>query len=67
LIYKVSKGDGRLSVNGTNTDLYMNFRPQYYLLGFTQGVMSANAQLEQTIGWNNGNTNSNGTFDPLAE
>jgi hypothetical protein len=45
----------------------MNFRPQYYLLGFTQGVMSANAQLEQTIGWNNGNTNSNGTFDPLAE
>jgi hypothetical protein len=29
--------------------------------------MSANAQLEQTIGWNNGNTNSNGTFDPLAE
>lgn len=67
LIYKVSKGDGRLSVNGTNTDLYMNFRPQYYLLGFTTGAMSANAQLEQTIGWNNVNTNSNGTFDPLAE
>jgi hypothetical protein len=45
----------------------MNFRPQYYLLGFTTGAMSANAQLEQTIGWNNVNTNSNGTFDPLAE
>jgi hypothetical protein len=56
-----------LSDGAGKTDLYMQFRPEYYLLGFTQSVMNANAKLEQTIGWNNTNTNSDGTFDPLAE
>jgi hypothetical protein len=67
LVYKAKKGDGRLSDGAGKTDLYMQFRPEYYLLGFTQSVMNANAKLEQTIGWNNTNTNSDGTFDPLAE
>ncbi len=68
LVYKVKKGDARLSGEGGSTDLYMEFLPKYYFLGFTQGAMSKNGQLEQTIGWENTNYGgANGTFDPLAE
>jgi hypothetical protein len=49
------------------TDLYIQFRPEYYFLGFTSGVMTANKQLGQTIGWTNAATGGNGDFDPLAE
>jgi hypothetical protein len=67
LVYKQKKGDGRLSNNDVKTDLYIQFRPEYYFLGFTQGVMTANKQLGQTIGWDNPATGGTGDFDPLAE
>jgi hypothetical protein len=67
LVYKQKKGDGRLSNNDVKTDLYIQFRPEYYLLGFTSGVMTANKQLGQTIGWDNPATGGTGDFDPLAE
>jgi hypothetical protein len=67
LVYKQKKGDGRLSSNDVKTDLYIQFRPEYYFLGFTSGVMTANKQLGQTIGWTNAATGGNGDFDPLAE
>lgn len=56
------KGDG---YDSSHTPLMRIFPPQYYLLGFTSGVMQNNATLEQTVGWNNVN-GSAGTFDPLA-
>ena len=58
------KGDSRSS---DHSDLYVNFRPNYYFLGFPQGAMNTAKQLEQTIGWGNSNAGgANGTFDPLA-
>lgn len=59
------KGD---SYDSNHTEIYMNFLPKYYFLGFTQGAMSSNASLPQNIGWGDYNAGgSNGTFDPLAE
>ena len=64
LVRKDVKGDSR---DDNKVDLYMNFRPRYYLLGFSIGAMNRNdKRLEQTIGWTNTNTGVNGTFDPLA-
>lgn len=58
-------GDGRTS---DKVDLYMNFRPKYYLLGFNDSAMGSYKEGEQTIGWEDTNKgNANGTFDPLAE
>lgn len=61
---KVQKGD---SYDSAKNKLYINFRPNYYILGFTSGASIANKDLPQTIGWDDYNTNSKGTFDPLAE
>ena len=65
LVARYTTGD---SYDSQKNVLYISFRPKYYFLGFSQGVMTHNSQLQQTIGWadyNNGG--SNGTFDPLAE
>lgn len=65
LVMKVKKGD---SYTSAHEQLYMNFRPKYYLLGFPSGVSAENKGIEQTIGWGDyNNGGSNGTFDPLAE
>ncbi len=61
---KVQKGD---SYDSSKNLLYINFRPKYYFLGFSSGASTANKDLPQTIGWDDYNTNSKGTFDPLAE
>ncbi len=60
LTYKVNKGDAR---NSMHDDLYMNFQPQYYFLGFRKGIQNRNTTLPQTIGWEDTNTNANGTYD----
>lgn len=65
LVRKEKKGDGR---DANHVDLYMHFYPKYYFLGFTQGALSNDQQIEQTIGWADSNRGgANGTFDPLAE
>lgn len=64
LKYKEQKGD---SYNSKKEKLNMNFRPNYYFLGFTSGASKANTALPQTIGWTDYNTGAAGTFDPLAE
>ena len=65
LVVKQRKGDGR---DSQHNDLYINFRPKYYLLGMTSAVQNANKGLPQTIGWQDyNNGGANGTFDPLAE
>lgn len=65
LKFKVNKGD---SYDTSKNYLYMNFRPNYYFLGFTSGASTANKSLPQTIGWGDyNNGGANGTFDPLAE
>ncbi len=62
---KLKKGDG---YNAQHVSEYMNFRPNYYLLGLCSGAASANKALPQTIGWADYNkSGSAGTFDPLAE
>lgn len=64
LVRKVRKGD---SYNSAHIPEYIDFRPNYYLLGFSQGVSAAGKQLKQTIGWEDYNQGgSMGTFDPLA-
>lgn len=58
------KGD---SYDSNHTELYINFHPEFYLLGFTQSVKTSNEKLAQTIGWHDyTNGGANGTFDPLA-
>ena len=65
LVAKEKKGDGR---DSQHNDLYINFRPNYYFLGFSTGVQSANKKLQQTIGWGDyNNGGAPGTFDPFAE
>ena len=65
LVVKERKGDAR---DSQHNDEYINFRPNYYLLGFNSGVQNQNKRLPQTIGWQDyNNGGSNGTFDPLAE
>ena len=62
---KISKGD---AYDSNKNLLYMNFRPNYYFLGFTSATSNANKSLPQTIGWGDyNNGGANGTFDPLAE
>lgn len=64
LVRSKKKGDGR---DSQHNDLYVNFRPNYYILGYTLGAMQAAKSLPQTIGWENANAGgANGTFDPLA-
>lgn len=64
LVMKVQKGD---SYDSGKNKLYMNFRPNYYFLGFTSAAQDANKSLPQTIGWSDYINGGNGTFDPLAE
>lgn len=65
LTEKVNRGDG---YNAQHVLEYMNFRPNYYFLGFCSGAQSANKTLPQTIGWQDyNNGNAAGTFDPLAD
>ncbi|MBR1548496.1 MAG: RagB/SusD family nutrient uptake outer membrane protein, partial [Prevotella sp.] len=65
LVVKERKGDGR---DSQHNDLYIQFMPQYYLLGFSSGVQNQNKYLPQTIGWGDYNkAGANGTFDPLAD
>ena len=65
LVSKEKKGDGR---DSQHNDLYINFSPNYYFLGFPSGVQNQNKGLPQTIGWQDyNNGGANGTFDPLAE
>ena len=61
--YKI--GDGYDSQKNLK---YITFLPKYYLLGIPYGAQTHNAQLPQTIGWQDyNNGGANGTFDPLAE
>ena len=65
LVTRYTTGDG---YDSQKNPYFISFRPKYYFLGFSQGVMSHNSELPQTMGWadyNNGG--ANGTFDPLAE
>ena len=64
LVRKKKKGDAYTSAH---TELYVNFRPEFYLLGFTQGTQISNLGLPQNMGWNDYNAGGAGTFDPLAE
>ena len=63
LVRKLKKGDGR---DQNQVDLYINFRPQYYLLGLSNSALTNNTMLPQTIGWED-TSGAAGTFDPLAE
>lgn len=64
-VHKKKIGDSRTS---DKVDLYINFRPKYYLIGFNNSAMGNYKEGEQTIGWEDtNNANANGTFDPLAE
>lgn len=65
LVRKDFKGDAWSS---NKVKLYVNFRPQYYLLGIPRGPQSNMKSAEQTIGWGDYNNGyAPGTFDPLAE
>lgn len=64
LVTTEKKGDARQQ----EQDLYIDFRPKYYFLGFSSGASMANKALPQTIGWQDYNkAGAMGTFDPLAE
>ena len=65
LVRKMKKGDSR---DQNQVNLYMNYRPKYYILGIPRGAQSNMKAVEQTIGWDDyNNGGANGTFDPLAE
>lgn len=65
LVRKTKKGD---SYDNNHSELYINFRPQYYFLGLTQGAQNSSPAVMQTIGWgNHNNGGAPGTYDPLAE
>ena len=63
LKYMKRRGDSRYS--STLVEKTMDFRPQYYFLGFAKGVSEHNVGLPQTIGWGDVNTGGMGTFDPF--
>lgn len=65
LVTSYKTGDGYDSQHNME---YINFRPKYYFLGFSEGAQTHNKDLPQTIGWQDSNNGgANGTFDPLAE
>ena len=65
LVRQKKIGDGRDDI--TKAELYINFRPKYYFLGFKAGVSEKNKGLPQTIGWEDSNNGgAMGTFDPLT-
>lgn len=65
LVWKENRGDG---YDANHVLEYINFRPNYYLLGLSSSASTENKELPQTIGWqDNNNSGAMGTFDPLAE
>ena len=62
---RLTLGDGR---DANKVLLYMNFRPQYYIIGLSSRAQNENKGLPQTIGWEDyNNRGTYGSFDPLAE
>jgi hypothetical protein len=58
----------RKTRQGDEAGKVVSFKPNYYLLGLTNGAQTNNITLLQTIGWADVlHGNINGTFDPLAE
>lgn len=45
----------------------MDWKPEYYFIGFTNSAAKANLSLPGNMGWIDYNTGAMGTFDPLAE
>lgn len=65
LTRKTIKGDG---YDSNNTQLVIDFKPRYYILGLTQSAQANNPTIEQTVGWEDYSRGGTpGTFDPLAE
>ena len=65
LVTQYKMGDSR---DSQHNPLYINFRPKYYLLGFSSGAQDHNKKLPQTIGWQDyNNGGALGTFDPLSD
>ena len=65
LVRKTVKGDG---YDSNNTQLVIDFKPRYYILGLTQSAQANNPTMEQTVGWEDySRGGAPGTFDPLAE
>lgn len=53
---------------GDQLNRYVDYKPEYYLIGLTQSAQVANIALAQTIGWTDVRGGSTqGTYDPLAE
>lgn len=48
-------------------DKFIQYRPEYYIIGLRYSAQSNNSTLLQTIGWNDYLKGGMGTFDPLAE
>ena len=57
----------RKTRQGDQADRYVTFKPEYYIIGLTEGAQKNNVSLLQTIGWADVRAGSGGTFDPLAE
>ncbi len=64
LVRKTQKGDG---YDSAHQPYYVHYYPTYYLLGFPKKATDDAKGLAQTIGWKDGTTGAEGTFDPLAE
>ncbi len=63
---QLNRGDAR-DADDSSILYYCNYRPQYYIIGLKASVQTNNPKLEQTVGWEDYNTGTMGTFDPLAE
>lgn len=48
-------------------DKFIQYRPEYYIVGLRYSAQTNNSTLLQTIGWNDYMRGGMGTFDPLAE
>jgi len=58
LLRKVRRGD--------QLNKQVNYKPEYYIIGLTEGAQIANKALEQTIGWTDMREGSTaGVFDPF--
>lgn len=63
LTRKLKKGD---AYDSDKSELYMDFRPNYYFLGTPHNVQNGCKRYPQTIGWNDiVRGDANGTLDPL--
>jgi hypothetical protein len=53
---------------GDRLNVKVDFKPKYYFIGFNSSIQKNNANLQQTIGWDDAlRGGADGTFDPLAE